>query len=48
MKRCPAAWEELMAFLYPVVIADTFGYEPEDHIDDGVPTRAEEWDLFME
>lgn len=43
---CPAAWEELMGLLAPVVLADTFAFEGEDHVDDGYPTQAYEWDLL--
>ncbi len=40
---CPEAWEEFMAFIYPIIVTDTFGFHDEGHIDDGVPTRANEW-----
>lgn len=43
---CPAAWEELMAYIMPVIIADNFCLDRDDHVDDGVPITAAEWDLL--
>jgi len=42
----PAAWDEMMNWVYPIIMADTFAYEPEDHYDDGVPVTAAEWDVM--
>lgn len=42
----PAAWEEMIAFIYPVMMTDTFVFETGDHVDDGIPTTAVEWDVL--
>ncbi len=44
----PAAWQELVGFLYPVMVADSFCLDRDDHVDDGVPITAAEWDLLYE
>ncbi len=42
----PTAWEEMMAFIHPILNADTFAFDKDDHVDDGVPVTASEWDLI--
>lgn len=43
---CPAAWEELIRYAYPVMVADSYPLDPDDHVDDGVPVTAAEWDVM--
>ena len=44
---CPTYWDQVRSLLDPITIADSYvNLDPADHIDDGVPDYAYEWDLL--